>query len=91
MQVVLTANGFKIHCRRNLIVKLLHKEYTQNQIDYIRPYLIRAIKSLSEENRLNLKGFSIIGMTRGWYFFESNNPEADLWKVMSALIMLRSS
>ena len=72
MQILKTDYGARVHCSLYLVVKLLHPNYTDEQIKFISPYIKRVLEtsklytSLSCR-RIGIPDVHIASDGKGWY------------------------
>lgn len=83
MQLLVKQKVIKIHCTTEVIVRLMHPNYTDEQVAYISKFLCRAIRT---KRGVNLNGFHIIGGERGWFYIVRNNTKHQLRCVTEAFI-----
>ena len=87
MQILLKERAIKLHCALDVIVLLLHPNYTRQQINFIKPFLLKVFKT---RKGLTINGFTIKGGERGWFYMTKANVTEQLCGVMKALVKFKN-
>lgn len=82
MQLLIKKNVIKIHCSASFIVMLLHRNYTNEQLHYIQPFLIAAIKT---RTGVRISGYEIKGGERGWFYITRTDTKQQLYNIADTL------